>query len=81
MGLGSDDIFRIKEACLLSESEKRSRLQKLLPYCFQIKTKLCIKYLWLSFIDGKERAVVKQNGVLDFTVIGVYEIDVKLFGG
>lgn len=81
MGLGSDDIFRLKEACLLSESEKRSRLQKLLPYCSQIETKLCIKYLWLSLIGGEERAVVKQNGVLDFTVIGVYEIDVKLFGG
>lgn len=40
-----------------------------------------MEYLWLSLIDGEERAVVKQNGVLDFIVIGVYEIDVKLFGG
>jgi hypothetical protein len=81
MGLGSDDIFRLKEACLLSESEKRSRLQKLLPYCSQKQTRYNLEYLWLSLIGGEERAVVKRNGVLDFTVIGVYEIDVKLFGG
>jgi hypothetical protein len=81
MGLGSDDIFRLKEACLLSESEKTNQLQKLLPYCSRIETRYNLEYLWLSLIGGEERAVVKQNGVLDFTVIGVYEIDVKLFGG